>query len=129
MRNLANNPSHADTLERMRQALDRWLERTGDLGVIPEDELRERMWPGGDQPVTAPPEIAFETSVVGLRLLLSCATRGASIAYRIKGRDADWGIYSSPIAVHVGDTVEARAVRYGFRASKVVRATAREGES
>jgi hypothetical protein len=124
VRNLAADPSHAETLARMRRALDRWLELTGDLGVIPEDELRDRMWPGGDQPVTAPPEIAFEPSVVGLRMWLSCGTRGASIAYRIRGTDADWEIYSSPIAVHVGDTVEARAVRYGFRASKVVRATA-----
>jgi arylsulfatase A-like enzyme len=124
VRDLADDSSHAETLERMRQALDRWLERTGDLGVVPEDELKERMWPGGDQPVTAAPEIAFEASDVGLRMWLSCATHGASIAYRPEGRNADWEIYSSPIAVHLGDMVEARAVRYGFRASEVVRATA-----
>ena len=53
--NLAADPSHRERLQRMRDALDLWLDESGDLGLIPESELGERFWPSGHQPVTAPP--------------------------------------------------------------------------
>jgi uncharacterized sulfatase len=40
--NLAGDPAHRATLEAMRAALDRWIERTGDLGAVPERELIRR---------------------------------------------------------------------------------------
>lgn len=40
--NLAADPAHAQTLAAMRAALQAWLERTGDLGAVPEPELVAR---------------------------------------------------------------------------------------
>ncbi len=37
--NLANRPEHAETLARMRTALERWQEDVGDSGLIPEPLL------------------------------------------------------------------------------------------
>lgn len=37
--NLADRPEHAETLKRMRTALERWQEDVGDSGLIPESLL------------------------------------------------------------------------------------------
>ena len=47
VRNLAGSAAHQAVLARMRRALDEWQRDTGDLGLVPEAELRERMRPGG----------------------------------------------------------------------------------
>lgn len=40
--NLAADPAHAETLAAMRTALQAWIEKTGDLGAVPEEELIRR---------------------------------------------------------------------------------------
>ncbi|GAF84182.1 unnamed protein product [marine sediment metagenome] len=35
--NLAEDPKHQETLEKLRGILDKWIEETGDQGGIPED--------------------------------------------------------------------------------------------
>ena len=55
--NLAAEPAHRATLERMRAAVVDWMTRTGDQGLINEPEMIQRMWPGGVQPETAQPYI------------------------------------------------------------------------
>src|SRR5919197_5999751 len=55
--NLAANPAHQTTLERMRRAVTEWMTRIGDQGLINEAEMIQRMWPGGVQPQTAQPYI------------------------------------------------------------------------
>ena len=47
VRNLAASAEHAAVLARMRRTLDEWQTSTRDLGLVQEDELRERMRPGG----------------------------------------------------------------------------------
>lgn len=47
--NLANDPEHADTLERMRTVLSAEMRRVGDLNIVPESELSAR---AGDRPLT-----------------------------------------------------------------------------
>ena len=42
IRNLASDPDWAEQLNTMRQALDDWMESTGDLGAVPERELIRR---------------------------------------------------------------------------------------
>ncbi|MGC9327899.1 MAG: sulfatase family protein [Candidatus Hinthialibacter sp.] len=37
IRNLAGDPRYAETLQKLRGILDRWIEETGDQGAIPED--------------------------------------------------------------------------------------------
>ena len=55
--NIAADPAHRATLERMRAAVVEWMTRTGDQGLINEPEMIQRMWPGGVQPATAQPYI------------------------------------------------------------------------
>jgi len=55
--NLAENPAHQATLERMRHAVAAWMTRIGDQGLINEAEMIRRMWPGGVQPQTPQPYI------------------------------------------------------------------------
>ena len=47
---LAADPAHRAVLERMRGAVDEWMTRIGDQGLINEPEMIQRMWPGGVQP-------------------------------------------------------------------------------
>ncbi len=55
IRNLAGEAAHAAVLTRLRGVFEAWQAETGDLGLVPELELRERMRPGGVwQPVAAP---------------------------------------------------------------------------
>jgi arylsulfatase A-like enzyme len=110
---LAADPRYAAELAPLRTALDRWLGAAPDLGLLPEDELRERFWPGGEQPVTARPEITIQDGAATLR----SATPGASLGYRVGG--GGWRLYSEPFAVEAGARLEAKAVRYGWAESDV----------
>jgi arylsulfatase A-like enzyme len=130
VQNLAEDPEHRATLARLRAALDAWLERTPDLGAIPEEELRQRFWPGGEQPVTANPSIAVEPAGEGrARLILACETEGASLGYRIHGagtrRVEGWRLYGGPFEAALGAAIEVKAVRYGYAESDVVRSELR----
>lgn len=49
VRNLAGDPSHQDTLKRLRTAHLRWVKDTRDLGLIPEPVLIERQKELGNQ--------------------------------------------------------------------------------
>jgi hypothetical protein len=128
--NLAGDPDHEVTLERLRGSLDQWLDSTPDLGAIPEEEMRERFWPGGRQPVTDRPSILpVDTDTgsgsAGFEVTVSCTTGGASIGYRIlkgeAGQSLGWKLYTGPFRAEAGDSVEAMAMRYGWRSSGVVK--------
>lgn len=118
--NRAADPALQDVLESMRAAHFDWVERTGDLGAVPESELAERFWPGGVQPVTEAPVIEppggeFSGSAT---VSISSPTEGASIAYTFDpSDDPAWQLYVEPLRVVVGGTLRARAVRYGFAES------------
>ncbi len=116
--NLVDDPDHAETLARLRSALDAWLERGPDLGLLPEDELRRRFAPDGEQPETPEPEIR----VADGRANVTAAAEGASLEVRRAG--GRWNLYTAPVAVASGETLEARAQRYGWRISPTVEATA-----
>ena len=45
--NLAEVPAKAEVVMEMRDALLQWQQDIGDMGLIPETELAEMMWPGG----------------------------------------------------------------------------------
>jgi len=42
VRNLASDPKHKATLERLRAECRAWMKRTGDLGLLPEFEIERR---------------------------------------------------------------------------------------
>ncbi len=112
--NVAGQPAHEATLQRMRAALNQWMQDIHDLGGVPEDELIERFWPGRQQPLTAAPVI---TSTGDGRVSITCATPGASIGYRL-GEGTIWHVYAGPFKTAA--TVHAKAVRLGYQVSAEV---------
>lgn len=131
--NLATNPDHATELQRMRDALDAWIDEVGDLGRIPESEMVRRWYPDGTPPRTAAPvmipvceancgrkPVQNATTLTGPVLLqLHSATQGASIAYTFEqGADPRWLLYSAPFPLPKGEsTVRAKAIRIGYEES------------
>ncbi|MFO0906102.1 MAG: sulfatase [Pirellulales bacterium] len=130
LHNLAEDPTHAPALSRLRQEHERWMATTGDLGLLPEAELQERMRPGGRWQTTATPTIRLVDGVA----TLSCETPGASIAYRLPAADEEpsadakaWSLYVRPVTVPPGRRIVARACRLGFRDSPATAKLAEAG--
>lgn len=117
--NLAANPDQRATLERFRKELDRWMKDIQDTGLMPEEELKERMRPGGVWQTTEAPSVAKRNGAI----VLASRTEGASIVYTLdEGREAKWFLYSTPIPAK-GGVLRARACRLGYRNSAEVRET------
>jgi arylsulfatase A-like enzyme len=139
--NLAQDPAHAPELERLRQALDDWIARVGDMGEVPEAEMVRAWYPNGEQPQTAAPvfiPICADSPGIApapeggtfagpLLVRMYCATQGASIAYTFEqSSDPRWSLYTEPIRLPMGPTtVRARAVRLGYQESQESAATFR----
>ncbi len=131
--NLAGEAAFAGVLDRMRGALDEWVDRVGDMGRVSELEMVRRWYPDGEQPRTAPvvfvpicaEHLGTETALEGgdfsgpLLLQMHCATQGASIAYTFdEGDGARWRLYTGPLQIPPGSAqVRARATRIGYAAS------------
>ncbi len=125
IKNLAGSPEHRETLVKMRKVLDEWMKDTKDLGLIPEEELNERMRPGGKWAVTAAPTVApaAGSHEKPISVAISCSTEGASIAWTSdEGPQAHWKLYNEPIRLDRTATVRAKAIRLGYRESPEVRA-------
>jgi N-sulfoglucosamine sulfohydrolase len=132
--NLAADPAHRATLEKMRAAVVEWMTRVGDQGLINEAEMIQRMWPGGVQPATAQPYIVPRRSadvperrttmtVAGpMEVVIVVPTQGASIAYTTEdGANPRWRLYTGPIRVTPAMTLRAKAIRYGYKESEETR--------
>jgi len=117
LNNLAGDPQYADKLKELGQEMDRWIAQTNDLGMMPEEEYIEQIWPGGRQAVTAAPQIEKQ----GDQWIISCETEGAAIGYQWleEGEEPgpSWEIYQGPINDVPGKRLVARAHRIGYRPS------------
>ena len=78
LHNIVDSPQHADKVRELRAALDHWIAETEDKGRWTEEEYLEKIWPGGQQPVTDTPTIRMTPDSIVLR----CATEGAQAAYQ-----------------------------------------------
>lgn len=119
--NLADNPNFKSTLERLRDELARWLRTAGDLSAEDEADMIARMWPGGEQPVTAPPDLVQQDAGLSLR----SATPGSAVEYACAANEQTpqhWALYVQPLDKGVCQTATlyARAVRYGYAPSETV---------
>ena len=124
--NLADRPSEQARLERFRAALDSWMKDTGDLGVVPEGELKERMRPGGTWSTAAVPEMSPSGGASGspIEVRLSCATDGATIVYSTEaGATPHWLLYSRPLTISATATLRVKCARLGYQDSAERRAT------
>ena len=120
--NLADLPEYKEKVAAMSQAVNDWMQETNDLGVLPEDELIQKMWGGTTQPITATPKVQRENiSEETDRLTITCDTEGASIGYRI-GRSKYWYVYQQPVEIPANSKVRAKAIRLGYRESTEVKA-------
>jgi N-sulfoglucosamine sulfohydrolase len=120
VRDVAADPAFRPQLERLRAALDGWIRENGDRPGRPERELREEIWPGGPQPTTAAPAVAWRDG----RVTIDCATAGAATAYQVDGRGLrpdHWLLYTGPFAAKTGAVVSAIAHRLGYAPSATVR--------
>src|SRR5204863_9378729 len=88
--------------------------------MTPEDVLTERWRPGGEQPVTATPEILMRGAdfEFGTQVALHSATEGASIAYTFDpGPNAHWLLYTEAIPLKQSGKLRAKAIRIGYKES------------
>ncbi|NQT53641.1 sulfatase, partial [bacterium] len=81
---LAADPKHKATLDRLRAALFAWMKSTGDFGMLPEPEFDALKRPNDAHQTTTAPGIEPRQRQGQDELVkLTCATPGASIAYRL----------------------------------------------
>tara|TARA_B110000238_G_C16141831_1_gene446720 strand:+ start:260 stop:1960 length:1701 start_codon:yes stop_codon:yes gene_type:complete len=120
--NLAEDTQYASVLTKMRQTLKIHFNNRPDLGLQPEAELLNRMWPNYEQPITTSVDLDI---VEGLARLTS-KTKGASIAYIISDKsnkkldlNCPWQLYKEPISVEKGKVLYTIAQRIGYKESKI----------
>ena len=124
--NLAGDPAHAGRLVRMRTALDRWIESTGDLGAVPWAELERRFRPGGVYRSAARPRAHPQGGTFHrpTTVALSCPTEGATIEYTTElGKAPRWKLYTGPLRLRASELRELRfrCGRLGYFDSEIVR--------
>ncbi|MEL6594234.1 MAG: sulfatase, partial [Bacteroidota bacterium] len=119
--NLADDPAYAEKLAELRQECDRWMSEINDVGMVPEAELVARFQPGGKQMRT----MVTVRSTEGEKMVLSCETEGASIAYQFVNPDStlgsSWQVYTEAIEVPEGMEVATVAHRIGYLRSDTLR--------
>ena len=69
----------------------------------------------GKAPETPAPGI----NIKGLEVAVIAEAGPASLGYRVN--NGDWQLYVAPVTLRSGDTIEAKAVRYGWRESAVAK--------
>ncbi len=109
--NLAQDSAYAQQIFKMQKDLRLWMEDIDDLYQLEEKDQAEKAWPGGKQPITQKVRVEQQ----GNKIKLSCATIGASIAYKVKNTDR-WEIYKAPFEYENKPFI-AKAVRYGYKES------------
>jgi N-sulfoglucosamine sulfohydrolase len=116
---LAREPAYRGQVERMRAALEQWVKGNHDDPQRPERDLVESFWPGGVQPTTAVPSLAWRNG----RVEIDSSTPGAAVAYQVDGRGFapdHWLLYTGPFAAASGQVVTATANRVGWAPSATV---------
>lgn len=116
--NLIDDPTHAGRIAALQMALEAWMERTGDLGLLQDEGrmVRTRLWNGEDRkPWTAVPVLSLRESG-GVRLAsISCPTEGACLGWRFRGRSG-WRPFDREIRIpDRAVTLELLAHRIGFQ--------------
>ncbi|QEG37330.1 sulfatase family protein [Bythopirellula goksoeyrii] len=120
--NLASDPRHLAHMAKMREALEQWVQETGDPLATPESEVLEtQVWPPkGEQPVTSTPEVVVTpTDNDTWEVTIECSTEGASIGYR-ESDSGPWTIYTGPFETDA-KRLDVTAHRIGWKPVRVKR--------
>ncbi len=116
--NLIDDPALKDKVSELRHALAAWRGESGDMGERPEAEIRQQMYPDGQQPVTPSPTISMKDHHWHIT-----TAAGASIGYQfIEGEEntSHWLLYSGPVEMKEEVGIRTKAIRYGYKESEVV---------
>lgn len=120
LNNLASDVNYSSQLNEYRAVLKKQTKQNGDLGVMPESELIAKMWPNKIQPTAKLVTIERKAETI----LLSCATKGSSIAYLVTDSadqkitfNSGWKLYTHKIPVQKGKYLHAISQRIGFKNS------------
>ena len=81
--NLAGQPEHQETLNRLRMALFAWMSDIGDFGLLPECEFDALKRPDDVYETASAPGIMVDAREDKGMVRLSCNTPGASMVYRV----------------------------------------------
>ena len=120
--NLASDPQFVKVLTRMRKATEDWQVQVGDLGLVAEPVLMERIQ--SRKIKVQPPQMGVASVGESTIATLKSPTPGASIGYRIRSNKgwSDWMLYTKPIDLDdTVSTVEAKACRIGCGTSAVTK--------
>ncbi|MBX2874297.1 MAG: sulfatase [Saprospiraceae bacterium] len=120
IKDLAQDPAYKDILAELSAECDRWVNSFEDTGMMPEKDLIEKLWPGHKAPHVKSPIAKKDDD----KLSLSCATEGASLAFRIvqEGEKlGTWQVYTDPIVLKDNEQIEYVADRIGYRPSAIER--------
>jgi len=121
LHDLSKNPQYAGKMERFRKVFKEWQQQVTDLGGIQEKKLVAQMWNGKQSPPVTTDPLIF---VSNLKVGIAVETSGASVAYKIIGKDGvvpdRWEVYKGPFAIQQGDKIQAKAQRIGYIASASV---------
>jgi len=131
--NLAPDPRHASTLQRLRDTLDTWRGHYDTYGDMDESRM-VALWrengatPRTTSPLAIPvspdnpgiePSEARLTVTPATEIQLYCATQGASIGYTFEeDQDATWHLYTGSFRLPAHTTLlRVKAIRIGFEES------------
>lgn len=113
LHNLARSLELRDTLLHLRTVLQAWMEKTNDLGEIPEMDLIVKWLPQGQQPQLAPLEMEEKNG----QIRLISRKPDATILWK-SPQGSLWNIYTEPLPnTH---SFEAKAERIGYQDSDIL---------
>lgn len=122
LHDLSGDPKYQTELERFRKVFREHQQKIPDLGSVPEKKMIADMWNGQSSPPVTKDPLIF---VSNLKVGIAVETPGASISYKIVGKDGvasdRWEVYKAPFAIQQGQQVLAKAQRIGYAASNVTK--------
>ncbi|MHB9142517.1 MAG: sulfatase family protein [Paludibacter sp.] len=122
MNNLIDKPEYVDKIKELRNALDQWESKVGDMGAIPEGQMIAQMWPNNTQPTTLNPVISISKNTIKL----TDSTPGNSIGYILSDKKIkptiynDWQLYHEPVQIGKAKYLYVIANRIGFKDSEII---------
>lgn len=123
MNNLVNAPNYNKALNELRGVYSKHKKENTDLGMMPEAQLIEKMWPDYKQPKTEKPVVKQNSKGI----ILSTPTKGASISFLVSDKpdqkfdfDANWQLYNKPLKLKKGGYLYVISERIGYQQSDVV---------
>ena len=116
--NLCNDAGYQKVLKQMRAAYQKeWIKPFNiDWEQRTEEYFVNKMWPEGTKPCCERPHLRTENGKVYVENDLSIY----SAIYRIKNKEGNWHLYTSPVSLKVGECIVLKLERIGYKDSDPV---------